>query len=312
MSQSYREKVKSKVIRNDSGEESYLEFNARCIRKFGPPAGTFLRQLIYWTGKEHDPEGWIYKTQSEMEEETGLARKQQERARKILRKAGVLEEVKKGTPCRLWYRVDLEALLGVMETPHSTMNQWRRKRATADDPEQLNDQGDPSLDRITEQSGEDDSTVPAGEDDITSLARVNPNSAPACEDDTDDQAITESASETTAENSSEKYLSENLNFQFSEDRASHDLSPNGDLEIADPTKPWVGSRELNRIYFLLDDSDSAAYRALQSHREDRLSLRDLASEVCLELTHSRDQVESYVEPVRRMVDELAKDNGVRH
>jgi hypothetical protein len=57
MNQPYREQFKSRLLRNDSGEESYLEFNARCIRKFGPAAGTFLRQLVYWTGKQRDKEG---------------------------------------------------------------------------------------------------------------------------------------------------------------------------------------------------------------------------------------------------------------
>ena len=118
MNQSYREKLKSRVLLDDSGEESYLKFYARCIRKFGPAVGTFLRQLVYWTGKEHDPEGWIYKTQSEMEEKTGLSPRHQEKARKVLRKYGVLEEDLGGLPRRLWYRVDLEALLSVMETPH--------------------------------------------------------------------------------------------------------------------------------------------------------------------------------------------------
>jgi hypothetical protein len=309
MSQSYREKLKSKVIRNDSGEEDYLGFNARCIRKFGPAAGTFLRQLVYWTGKEHDREGWIYKTQVEMEEETGLSRKQQEKARKILRTAGVLEEVKKGTPCRLWYRVDLEAMLGVMETPHSTMNQWRRKRISGDDSEPPNDQGYSSLDGIIEQSGKDDSTVPAGEDDITSLARVNPNSAPASEDHTDDQAITESTSENTAENSSEKYLSENSNFQFGEDHASRGLSRNEGIGIAESAKPPVGGIELNRIYYLLDASGTEAYRAYERHQEGSLSLEDLASEVCLALTGSRERTDAYVKPVRRMVEELAIDDA---
>lgn len=124
MNQPYREKLKSRVLRGDSGVESYLDLNTRLTRKFGPAAGPFLRQLVYWTGKEHDPIGWIYKTQSEMEEETGLSRRQQERARKILHVAGVLEVDKRGIPRKLWYRVDLEALLGIMETPHSTMNQW--------------------------------------------------------------------------------------------------------------------------------------------------------------------------------------------
>jgi hypothetical protein len=121
MNQSYLEDLKCRVLRNDSGEESYLEFNARCIRKFGPAAGTFLRQLVYWTGKRHNEEGWIYKTQPEMEEETGLSRRSQEKARKILRSTGVLEEVKRGIPRKLWYRVDLEALLGIMETPQAQL-----------------------------------------------------------------------------------------------------------------------------------------------------------------------------------------------
>ena len=141
MNQSNRDVLKRRLLRDNSGDESYLKFDARCIRKFGPAAGTFLRQLIYWTGKEHDREGWIYKTQSEMEEETGLSRWHQVKARKILCTSGVVEEVKRGVPCRLWYRIDLEALLVVMETPHSTMNQWRRKRDSGDSSEQTNGQG---------------------------------------------------------------------------------------------------------------------------------------------------------------------------
>jgi hypothetical protein len=74
----------------------------------------------------------------------------------------------------------------------------------------------------------------------------------------------------------------------------------------------VGGLELNRIYYLLVNTDSAAYRAYERHREGSLSQEDLAREVCLALTGSREQVESYVEPVRRLVEELAKDEGVGH
>src|SRR5687767_10003525 len=98
MNQSYREVLKRRLVSNDAGELDYLKFDARCIRKFGPAAGTFLRQLIYWVGKEHHQEGWIYKTQREMEEETGLSRYFQEKARKILVSQGVLKERKKGVP----------------------------------------------------------------------------------------------------------------------------------------------------------------------------------------------------------------------
>ena len=39
-------------------------------------AALFLSQLLYWHGKGSDPE-WIYKTQADMEEETGLSRREE-------------------------------------------------------------------------------------------------------------------------------------------------------------------------------------------------------------------------------------------
>jgi len=45
----------------------------------GIKAGLFLAQLFYWHDRGSDPDGWIYKTQAEWEEETGLSRWEQER-----------------------------------------------------------------------------------------------------------------------------------------------------------------------------------------------------------------------------------------
>jgi hypothetical protein len=194
-----------------------------------------------------------------MEEETGLSRRYQREARKILRANAVLKEKKQGIPCMLWYWVDLEALHRIMETPYSTMNQWKRKQGT--------------------------SHAQFSQDDIT-----------------------ESTSESTAESSSDKYSSENSNFQFGEDHASRGLSRDKDMKIADSPKPSMGGLELNRIYYLLDTPGSEAYRAYEQHRGGSLSLEDLASEVCFALTGSRDQMEFYFDPVRRMVAELAIDD----
>ena len=47
----------------------------------GVEAGVFASQFFYWHGKGHDPDGWVYKTQAEIEEETGLTRRNQETAR---------------------------------------------------------------------------------------------------------------------------------------------------------------------------------------------------------------------------------------
>jgi hypothetical protein len=55
----------------------------------GVTAGLFLAQLFYWHDKGSDPDGWIYKTQAEWEEETGLSRWEQETARRRLRERGL-------------------------------------------------------------------------------------------------------------------------------------------------------------------------------------------------------------------------------
>jgi hypothetical protein len=70
----------------------------------------FVSQLLYWTGKGKLSEGWIYKTQVEIEKETGLTRRNQETARKNLKELGVLQEKLKGVPATLHYRLDLNAL----------------------------------------------------------------------------------------------------------------------------------------------------------------------------------------------------------
>lgn len=308
MSHPYRDALKDLLIRNQFGVVDYLDFQNRCVARVGPAAGIFIRQLLFWTGKQHDPEGWIYKTQSEMQKETGLSRKQQEKARKILCKHGVLKENKRGVPCRLWYWVDLEALLRFMETPYSTMNQWKRKQDSDDAPEHVNTGSYYSQDHITDHSWKVDSTVPTSEYTNSDPASGYDSNAPASEDSINGRAITESTSETTPESSSEKYSSDNSNFQFGEDHASRGLSPYTEvMNIGSSQKSPIDKGETNRIGSLLAPSGSVAYWAYQRHQEGSLSLEDLASEVCHALTGSRERAESYIEPVKRWVAELAID-----
>ncbi len=70
-------------------------------------ATIFLTQFIYWTGKQNDPDGWIYKTQDKIEEETGLSRSEQETARRQLKSKGLIEEDYRGLPRKLYYRVNI-------------------------------------------------------------------------------------------------------------------------------------------------------------------------------------------------------------
>lgn len=88
----------------------------------GATATILVCQLLYWTDKQQDPDGWIYKTQKELTEETGLSRYEQEGARTKLRDAGLLEEQRKGVPARLYYRVNLEALNAAWETATTHTN----------------------------------------------------------------------------------------------------------------------------------------------------------------------------------------------
>lgn len=67
-------------------------------------------QLVYWLGKQHDPDGWIRKGQRELTLETGLSRAEQESARRKLRALNVLKERKRGIPPMVQFFVCFDAL----------------------------------------------------------------------------------------------------------------------------------------------------------------------------------------------------------
>lgn len=87
----------------------------------GVEAAVFVSQLLYWTGRSKLPNGWIFKSQAEFEEETGLTRRNQETARKKLKELGVLEEELKGIPAVLHFRLNLEKIAGLLDTPQTSM-----------------------------------------------------------------------------------------------------------------------------------------------------------------------------------------------
>jgi len=73
-------------------------------------ANLFLCQMYYWQGKQDDPTGWIYKTQADIEAETGLSRTEQETARRLLRQRGLVKERYSGLPRRLEFWLDEDEL----------------------------------------------------------------------------------------------------------------------------------------------------------------------------------------------------------
>lgn len=69
-----------------------------------------LSQLVYWTSRTKDSEGWIFKTHHEWTQETGLTRREQDTARATLKSLKFISEKKMGVPRRVYYRVERENL----------------------------------------------------------------------------------------------------------------------------------------------------------------------------------------------------------
>jgi hypothetical protein len=97
-----------------------LAFQTVAVRHFGAEAGIFIRQLLYRDGSGKDGNFWIYKSMAEWHEETGLARKAQEKARKRLVGAGVLDEEKRLAPDH-------------RQTWHFRVNPWKLMEVLGDD-----------------------------------------------------------------------------------------------------------------------------------------------------------------------------------
>ncbi|MBU3845800.1 MAG: DNA-binding protein, partial [Candidatus Acinetobacter avistercoris] len=76
----------------------------------GVNGALMLSQLVYWTSRTKDTDGWIYKDHHEWTLETGLTRKEQHTARKALKDLGFISEKKRGVPPRVYFRVERENL----------------------------------------------------------------------------------------------------------------------------------------------------------------------------------------------------------
>ena len=76
-------------------------------------AAQFLSQAVYWTEKTDD--GWFYKTEREWDDEIALSPKEVRTARKRLEELRLLEEVRKGVPAKMYYRINTELLLAYLD-----------------------------------------------------------------------------------------------------------------------------------------------------------------------------------------------------
>ena len=79
----------------------------------------FVSQMLYWDGRGKKQGRWIYKTQEEWTEETGLTRSNLDTSRIKLKKRGILEEKLEGVPATLNYRLNFDRLAEVIEEAYS-------------------------------------------------------------------------------------------------------------------------------------------------------------------------------------------------
>lgn len=111
--------------------------------------GVFICLFIHWDGKGEDPDGWIYKTQKEISEETGLSRYEQETARKTLVELGVLETSRRGQPAKLYYKFDWEKLEKALTAANGKVKEPAAKKKKAA-PAIVEEKPDPLLFRMKE------------------------------------------------------------------------------------------------------------------------------------------------------------------
>lgn len=89
---------------------AYYPALARAVGGIAP--ALFIQQIAHWEGRSED--GWVFRTQEQLEEELAMSVKVQQRCRKDLVDAGFLKEERRQPNARLYYCVNwanLEAAL---------------------------------------------------------------------------------------------------------------------------------------------------------------------------------------------------------
>jgi hypothetical protein len=294
------------------------------VREFGPHGGIFMCQLLYWDGKGHDPDGWIYKTEREMEHETGLTRTSQRKARRVLIGKGVLEEDRRGLPRQLYYRADLRALMDIRTGEGSSTEQKARA----------------SEEGISDLTGEEDIIFLPGEETTTSPTSEEGNSFPESEEGGTDPAYTKSTSENTAETPQreetiEPTLQGGANSLFAplllqekeEEKTQgvvEQVFNDSQGRFSEPTSISKIARkksrsqqperanpfEINRIHGMLTDERYPTCGVYRRFEEGRLSDEQLLEAVSYELTESFTEGERYREAVEWCVRILKEEEGI--
>ena len=320
-----RKRLRAALVTNqETGEQDFFSFQARCIRKFGLAAGVFLRQLIFWDGKGADPEGWIYKTRDELLEEIGLSQRQQDKARKTLKGLEVLEEDRRTVAphhhyCAMHYRVNLEKLLEVMETPHSTLNQWKRGRRYTKDLESGR------FDRLPEevslgnsesdlQHGNTESDVSLGnsESDVSlgnNVSDVSLGNSESTTESTSGDNVRRATSKNSSEITSKEFLfqrsagAQNRAAPTAQINKNQEQSKDQDeLTTSSPLQTNVDPRLAGEVRHLMEKGTHAPV-TLRHYKAGRAKAEDVAFAVSWDYRGSDEYTKTFLPAVRLVLEE---------
>jgi tRNA(Ser,Leu) C12 N-acetylase TAN1 len=109
---------------------------------------------MYWSSIKETNDGWFYKTAEDWEKETFLSRREQETVRRNLMKKKVLEEVKKGIPAKLYFRVNNSELLDAIQKIVQTRMAENAKQASTNPPNSDGGKGETNTESTSENTSE--------------------------------------------------------------------------------------------------------------------------------------------------------------
>jgi hypothetical protein len=107
--QSHRQQVKDMLPNRVVGYSPDL---ARIVG--GATIGLYLSQLLFLSDKGANPDGWVYKSEAEMAQETGLTKREQQTARRKLLSLGVIAIMRGGWKNTYHFKVIWEKLYQVI------------------------------------------------------------------------------------------------------------------------------------------------------------------------------------------------------
>ena len=123
------------LLKNTFGQNNLLTVPTLLVKKLKGDhcAALFLGQLIYWTGKGANPDGWIYKTYQEWEEELFIKKDKAMAIKKKLEELNLITTMVKkiGNTPVLHYKVNQETLIEfLLETCEKKVDDKPEDKAT--------------------------------------------------------------------------------------------------------------------------------------------------------------------------------------